>query len=95
MNAVYEIIWKYPSKSTLTPIYVLKVCDYLETEFTWLCRDEVVSMSKSKVQKTADYLTMISPDDYEFIVVEANKAAKENNDFVRFRSILKDQFLPS
>ena len=65
---VYEIIWKYPNRSG--GITTLKVCDYLECSFPWLYREEVVSRDKLKVEKTATYLKIIAPDDYEFIVTE-------------------------
>ena len=65
---LYEIIWKYQTIKFGT--VTLKVCDYLETSFPWLYRDEVVSTNKKVVEETAEYLQFISPEDYKFIVVE-------------------------
>lgn len=66
---VYEIIWEFP-KYEKGEKYILKVCDFLETSFTWLYRDDVVSINKSKLQKVIEYLNFICSSDEKFYIVE-------------------------
>lgn len=66
---VYEIIWKFPNRKT-GEIYTLKVCDFLDTSFTWLYRDDVVSINKSKLEKITEYLNFICCEDETFYIEE-------------------------
>jgi hypothetical protein len=66
---VYEIIWRSINRRT-GEWKTIKVCDYIQTSFPWLFRDNVVSTDKAKLEITLKNLRDISPDDYEYSIVE-------------------------
>jgi hypothetical protein len=65
---LYEIWMKYESDGKI--YYNVPLCDYLESSYHWIDRNQVVSLDKSILEKTLEYLKLISPEDLFFDIRE-------------------------